>query len=310
MTDPISSPTPEEQAANPTQSDPAPVTDGTANQGEGDANIAPSGDPGTPQEPTEESFTEVDPNTLSAENQESYRNMLTDYKRKTAALADERRTRDAETKDLEYKAKMFEQVQQDEAFVNYYNNRGQVTQGPNQNEQVEQPGNLDSISEDDFSEAFTSKDKFFNLIHKAVEGKSKQLETELTETKTSLRVEKADRFVKEFKQRPEYSDFDQLDKYKFITYQVAMNKPPPNATEKDWERLLTKAYQNAKSVRDDIYTKGYEAGLKRLGQKSKNYSETPTGGTPPVYQSGDPKNISASEAFEMAKRGVRVPQDW
>jgi len=309
MVDKISSPTPEDQAATPPQADPASVTEGTANQGqiEAEQEVDPSGDAGTQQEPTEESFTDVDPSTLSAEGQEKHRNMLTDYKRKTAALAEERRAYEQRIKDLEQKAQIVDQLQQDEDLLNYINKRN--SQGPSQNNQG-QPESLDGITEDEFNEAFTSKDKFANVVKRLVEGERRKLKSELEETKGSLRVEKADRFVKEFKNRPEYSDFDQLDKYKFITYQVAMNRPSPNATEREWEDLLKKAYNNAKAVRDDIYTRGYQAGLKRISEKSNNYSEPPTGGTPPVYQSGDPKNISASEAFEMAKRGIRVPQDW
>ena len=320
MQEQISSPNPDVETANTAPLlpgvDPASVTNGTANQRKSvpQQEDAPDGEPETPQEPTDESFTELDPSTLSAENQTAYKNMLTDYKRKTQALAEQRRATETqlqESREAAQKAALYDQISSDEGFVRYWNTLSQGTGGQTPTAQPEGTTNpMSDLSDEEFADAFTSKDKFMKLVSRMNEGEKAKFSQELSQTNSQLRVETANRFVKEFKTRPEYADFDKLDKHKFITYQVQLHKPSPNSTERDWEKLLKTSYQNAKQVRDDIWNEGYQAGLQRLKAKANNISEPPSVSAGPIASGVDPKKLTGTEAVDMARRGIRVSQEW
>jgi len=315
---PISSPNPDTTTAGQPDInlDPTPVdTPGTANQGQNEPQpqVIPSGEGETPQPPVDESFTEIDPNTLSAENQKAYKNMLTDYKRKTQAVADQRRSIEAnqrEAEELRQKASVYDQISSDEAFIDYWNSLPAQGGATPTGQPTAQQAQALGLSDEDFNEALSSKEGFSKVLERTIKGHSEREKIRQDQLEADLRVQKANQFVRDFKSKPDYTDFDKYDKHKFITYQVALHRPHPKSSEKDWDKLLNGAYSNAKNVYNDIYNEGYQAGIQRLKQKEGNLSETPTRGTGPVYQGGKPKEISTSEAFDLAKRGIRVPQDW
>lgn len=310
----ISSPNPATtpQVGQPLGVDPTPVDAGTANQSQTEAQtqVSPGSDGQTPTSPADESFTELDPNTLSSENQAAYKNMLTDYKRKTQSLADQRRAFDAEQSELKQKATLYEQIAQDDAFVKYWNSLPSdagTTQTP---EATSPEAQSMGLTDEEYNEALSSKEGFSKALQKAAKAHSEREKVRQDQLEADLRVTKANQFVRDFKSNPEYADFDKYDKHKFITYQVALNRPHPKSSEKDWDKLLKGAYTNAKGVYSDIWNEGYQAGLQRLKEKESSFSETPTRAAGPVYASGDTKKLSTQEALDLAKRGIRVPQDW
>lgn len=122
------SPTPSPEAATP---ETAPA------EGEG---TAESG--GEAKEQGAPSFTHVDPNTLSPELRGTYDNMLRDYKSKTGELAEQRKG----LTDSQEKARLYDEISKDEAFVSYWNKPGkQDTPEPNVSQETPK-----EISEDDW----------------------------------------------------------------------------------------------------------------------------------------------------------------
>lgn len=120
--------------------------------------------------PVEDSFTQVDPNSLAPKDRAAHDNMLRDYKRKTADIADVRR-----------KAEAFDAWQ-----ANQERKRAQIT-------------------DDDFNRAFENKEGFQTLIQKAAE----PVVSELKATKQELAATKADLFVKDFKSKhADFDDLD------------------------------------------------------------------------------------------------------
>lgn len=144
-------------AANPAQPDPAAIANGTVtteHNGEAPAasgQAAPVDDGST--------FTDIDPQSLPPKDRANYDNMLRDYKRKTADIADIKR-----------KAEAFDAWQRHQA-------------------------NSQRITDEDYSRAFENKDSFQQFLQKAAE----PVVQELQQTKQELASTKADLFLKDFK---------------------------------------------------------------------------------------------------------------
>lgn len=166
MPDPID-PTPGAMpAANPS-TEPAALNNGTVQN-------EPSGEAletnGQAAPATEDTFTGVDPNSLPPKERAAYDNMLRDYKRKTAEIADVKRKADA------YDAW-----------------------------QRQQAAEKARITDDDYNRAFENKDGFQSILQKA----AAPVLQELTDTKKELRQTKADLFVKDFKAKhADFDDLD------------------------------------------------------------------------------------------------------
>lgn len=122
--------------------------------------------------PVEEgsTFTEVDPQSLPPKERGAYENMLRDYKRKTAEIADVRR-----------KAEAFDAWQ------------------------AQQLAAQQGVTEEDYARAFDSKDSFTQFLQKSAE----PIVQELKQTKQELASTKADLFLKDFKSRhADFDDLD------------------------------------------------------------------------------------------------------
>jgi hypothetical protein len=138
----------------------APVSSGTSDQNGQAATQAQSA-------PAEESFTSVDPKTLSPELQAVYKNLQADYTKKTMSVADVRKKADA-----------YDQVSKDQRFVDYWNglNRAQKAEVKEQKAEVEKRLG-EKITDEEFTKGFTDKDAFLSLqerVIKEVMGKTQK----------------------------------------------------------------------------------------------------------------------------------------
>lgn len=156
MSDP-NDPTPQaEDVATPAMPEPTEPTTGTVENVNGEAPEVTG--QAAPVDPT---FTDVDPNSLPPKERGAYENMLRDYKRKTAEIADYRRKAEA------YDAWVAKQSTQQR------------------------------ITDDDYNRAFESKDGMTQFLQKAAE----PVVQELQQTKMELAATKADLFIKDFKSK-------------------------------------------------------------------------------------------------------------
>jgi hypothetical protein len=120
--------------------------------------------------PAEETFTDVDVKSLPPKERAAYDNMLRDYKRKTAEVAEIRR-----------KAEAFDAWQ------------------------TQQAAERAKVTDEDFNRAFESKEGFQSLIEKA----ANPVVQKLNATEKELRETKADLFVKDFKAKhTDFDDLD------------------------------------------------------------------------------------------------------
>lgn len=164
MPDPID-PTPTAvQAATPAIPAPAEPVNGTVT-----TNSSEAPDVAGQAAPADETFTNVDPNSLPSKERAAYDNMLRDYKKKTAEIADLKRRADA-----------YDRWQHEQAAAQ-------------------------RITDEDYSRAFESKDGMQQFLQKAAE----PVVEELRQTKAELAATKADLFLKSFKsQHADYDDLD------------------------------------------------------------------------------------------------------
>lgn len=277
------SPTPTATTATPAMQEPMatngtvqtqPVSDAPSTTG---AQTAPDGD----------TFTSVDVNSLPPELKAKYDSMLSDYKRKTGEIADRRREIDT----IEQKAKAYDQVSSDPAFVQYWNNLSK----PQQAQVREDAG----ISDQEFNQAFESKENFAKFINKVAQVSTAQSQQEITNLK-------ADLMIKDFKGRN--PDFDQLNEDKFIEIQIKADPRTYTNDPKQWERALGDAVQNARSVRSKLIEAGRREGLARVSEKVSQSTNPPTASPEQLYPGGDPSKLSVAEAVDLAKRGIKVPR--
>jgi len=120
--------------------------------------------------PVEDSFTEVNAQSLPPTERAAYDNMLRDYKKKTAGIAEIRRKADA--------------------FDAWQRQQAAAQRGP---------------TKEDFEQAFNDKDAFTNFLNKAAE----PVVQELRQTKQELAATRADLFVKDFKAKhADFDDLD------------------------------------------------------------------------------------------------------
>lgn len=268
-----------------------------------DVNVSDAGLPEDQGAP-DATFSQVDPQTLPPELKSKYDSMLSDYKKKTADLAQQRREAQASLD----KAKLYDQIASDEAFVTYWNN---LSQKEHQKEQQRQPDGQPrelagfQLSEQDYQKAFESPQGLADVLQRAIVSVNENLKNEIKTVQQENLVRKAGEFINEFSTRPEYSEFKKLNKHGFITYQLRAN---PAKTEKEWEPRLKWAYDNAKKVYSDIYQEGYQAGLGRMTEKTKGSTMVPSAGADKFYAGGDPKKLTVREALELATKGIRVQQ--
>jgi len=282
------SPTPADpKAATPPPADPEVGIEGTATKDPGEA-ITENPEQTAPSD----TFLSNDPNSLPPELKSHYNSMLSDYKKKTTEVADKRR----EVESLEEKARLYDQVAGDEAFVNYYNDQIKKSPGSQSTPPQEEAG----ISDDEFNKAFESKEQFMNLVKRA----SSTMQKDLQANQNELKVQKANAFLRDFKESPGHEDFKKLDRHGFITHDILMNRP---RSEKEWGTRLESAYKKAQKIYQDIHEEGRTSALTRIQEKVQSSSETPATSPTNVWPGGDPTKLSVAEAVDLARRGIKVP---
>lgn len=118
--------------------------------------------------------------------------------------------------------------------------------------------------------------------------------------KKEVDVLKANLLVKDFK--ASHPDFDELDKDSLITGYIQLNPPK---TEKEWGNTLEKAYKYAAGLKTRWIEEGKKQGLQRVSEKAEQAALPPSSSTQNTF-TGDPSKLSVSEAFALAKKGIRV----
>lgn len=242
----------------------------------------------------EDTFTQVDVKKLSPEMQAIHKSMLTDYKKKTSEVAQSRKEieqRRKEFQGLEEKAKTFDRISSDPAFTDYWNglSKAQQTQAK------EEAG----ISDQEFNQAFESKENFSKFIQKVAQTVSKTSEQEIVNLKSDL-------MIKDFKAKN--LDFDSLNEDRMIEIQIKADPRSYTNDPKQWQACLEDALKNARVVSNKWVEKGRKEGLARVSEKVSQSTNPPTSSTDQIYPGGEAKNLSVSEAVDLARRGIRVPR--
>lgn len=288
------SPTPEAPTATPVASpEPAQAT-GTAKTGSQASGAAPSQD----------TFLSGDPSTLPPEIRGHYDNMLKDYKKKTEAIAE-----------LRKKAETFDRLNQDPRVAGYLQGLSSQQKADFQTQKAEAEVNLgQTISDEEFLAAFQSKETFLKFLEKTATHLNAKSQKEINELKAERQVAKAGDIVQSFATeagpdgkplRPDFWALDQEDG--LITGYLNVN--PPNS-EADYSVKLNEAYTWAKSMTQKYYEKGKAEALTVIQKKAGNSTEMPTNSAKNAYTGTDPKKLDAAEAVALAKKGIRIPQNY
>lgn len=292
----VMNPTPEAPAANPAPTqDPAPASSGTVQQNGSDAAGAA---------PSEESFYSGDPNSLPPELQQAYKNMLKDYKMKTTSVADMRK-----------KAEAFDKVTSRSDFKDWWGNANKQQKAEFKDQKAEVEKTLgQKITDERFQKAFETKDGFLELIAEVAKEIGGKSQAEIQDLKKQVSLKESQDLTQSFATevgkdgkviRP---DFDDLEENSLISGYLAVNKPE-NGTAQAQLAKLNEAYSWAQSVSKKYFEKGKAEGLQIMQQKAATSTERPTQAAKGAYTGSDPKKLSASDAYQLAKKGIRVPRD-
>lgn len=275
-----------------------PVSAGTLEGQSGQA--SPQGQSAT----AEESFSNIDPKTLSPELQAVYKNLQADYSKKTQSIADARK-----------KSEAYDKIVSRPDFKDYWSgmNRQQKTDFKEQKAEAEKRLG-EKISDDEFTKAFSSKDSFLELLSRAVKEETAKSQSEIAELKQYKTVNEASSIVEAFATekgkdgQPVRPDFYGLDEDQLITGFLQVNKPENNSREAYLQKL-NDAYGWAKQVSHKYYEKGKAEALQIIQKKAATSTEPPTQAAKGAYTGPNPKNMSVREAMDLAKKGIRVPRD-
>lgn len=256
--------------------------------------------------PAEEQFTTVDPSTLPPELQAVYKNLQADYTKKTMSVADIRKKADA-----------YETLTKDQKFVDYWKGMNQTQKADFKEQKAEAEKTLgQKISDERFQKAFETKDGFLELIAEVAQemGGKSQKKIEQLEQKLSLKdaQDAVDSFATEMGKdgKPVRPDFYNLDEDSLITGFLQLNMDPSKGISgAEYNQKLNEAYSWAKNVSQKYYEKGRVEALQTIQRKVAASSEPPTGAAKGAYSGPDPKKITPAEAYQMAKKGIRVPRD-
>lgn len=237
--------------------------------------------------PVEDTFTQVDVKSLSPELKAKYDSMLSDYKKKTSEVAQRRKELDG----LEEKAKTFDRISSDPAFMDYWNGLSKTQQ----TQAKEEAG----VSDQEFNQAFESKENFSKFIQKVAQGATAGSQQEIINLKSDL-------MIKDFKAKN--PDFDSLNEDRMIEIQIKADPRSYTNDPKQWQACLDDALKNARNVSNKWVEKGRKEGLSRVSEKVNQSTNPPTASTDQIYPGGEAKNLSVSEAVDLARRGIRVPR--
>ena len=254
--------------------------------------------------PAEESFSNIDPNTLPPELQAVYKSLQADYTKKTMSIADVRK-----------KAEAYEGLSKDQRFVDYWKglNKAQKADFKEQKQEVEKKLG-EKISDEEFTKAFDSKESFLSFMERLQQMGNEKSQKKIETLEQKLSVKEAQDVVESFATeigkdgKPARPDFYQLDEDQLITGYLNVN-PPENTSSEAYVAKLNEAYSWAKNLSQKYYEKGKAEALQIIQKKSAASTEPPTTSSKGAYTGPDPKKMTARDAIELAKKGIRVPRD-
>ncbi len=254
--------------------------------------------------PAEESFSSIDPKTLPPELQAVYKNLQSDYTKKTMSIADVRKKADA-----------FDKVRSRSDFNEWWTGASKGQKADFKEQKAEAEKRLgEKISDEEFTKAFASKDDFLSFLERVVQDRSEKSQKKIDRLEQQLSVKEAQDVVESFATevgkdgkavRP---DFYQLDEDQLITGFLNVN-PPENTSQQAYVAKLNEAYGWAKATTQKYYEKGKAEALAIIQKKAAGSTEPPTQAAKGAYTGPDPKKMSVRDAMELAKKGIRVPRD-
>lgn len=254
--------------------------------------------------PAEESFSNIDPKTLPPELQAVYKNLQSDYTKKTQSVADVRK-----------KAEQYDQLSKDQKFIDYWNGLSKQQKAEYKEQKAEAEKRLgEKITDDRFTKAFESKDGFLDLIAEVVKETSAKDRKEIEALKQYKTVNEASSIVEAFATekgtdgKPLRPDFYALDEDGLISGFLKLSAPEKGYTAEEYPAFLDKAYNWSKTLSQKYYEKGKQEALTRIQQKVSTSSNPPTQAAKGAYTGPEPKKMTVREAMDLAKRGIKVPQ--
>lgn len=268
----------------------AATSNGTASASSG--TTQPSGEAGQGATGSENFLPQgVDINTLPpavrAELDRINKEMVRGFTAKTQELAEQRKKYEGYDT-YKQKADLYEQIASQEEFVRQWN------------EYVKKVGGQGQAGQGDPNDP------------------NVKLQAEVQEIKTELERAKAGEIVEAFSSAKDektgellHPDFEALHsvviggnekvgEYSLLRAAVDL---APGATQQE---RLANGYKAAKAVRDAILEEGRKQGMGKMLARARNSSEAPTLSTEKGVFTGDPKNLSAREARELAEKRVVV----
>lgn len=252
--------------------------------------------------PVEESFSTIDPKTLPPEMQAIYKNLQSDFTKKTQSIAETRK-----------KAEAFEKLSSDQRFVDYWNNASKTQKAEFKAEAEKQVGR--KLSEEEFQKAFESQDAYEAAHRKMIREELAESQKEIQALRQQVQVKEASDIVDNFATeldpksgKPIRPDFYALDEDKLISGYLNVN-PPSDRSAEAYTAKLNEAYSWAKAITQKSYEKGKAEALQIVQKKAASSTQVPTNGSKSAYTGADPRKLSVKEAYELAKQGIRVPRD-
>lgn len=278
----------------------APVSNGTLEGQSGQA--AGSGQSAT----AEESFSNIDPKTLSPELQAVYKSLQADYSKKTQSIADVRKKADA-----------YDQVSKDKRFVDYWKGLNQPQKAEFKEQKAEVEKTLgQKFTDEEFQNGFKDKNSYLAMQEKIAQMAFEKSQKQIEKLEQQLSIKEAKDVINDFAMetgkdgKPLRPDFDKMDEDGLINGFVRLSiDPSKGLSSAEYANKLQEGYDFAKRVSQKFYDQGKAEALKIIQAKAASSTEPPTNAAKGAYTGPDPKKMSVRDAMDLAKKGIRVPRD-
>lgn len=254
--------------------------------------------------PAQDSFTDIDPETLPPELQAKYKSMLADYTKKTMGVAE-----------LRKKADTYDQLARDKRVVEFVNGLSKQQKADFKDQKAVEEKRLgEKITDEEFAKGFQTKDDFLTLMERVVNEATGKSQKEINELKNYKSVNEAQNIVDQFataqdkEGNPLRPDFAKLEEDQLISGFLSIN-PPEDHSQGSYTRRLDEAYAWAKNLSQKYYEAGKAEALKIVQAKAATSTNPPTQAVKGAYTGPDPKKLTTREAMDLAKKGIRVPRD-
>lgn len=262
--------------------------------------------------PAQETFTDIDPKTLSPDDLSKYNHMLRDYTAKTQQYAELRKKYEGVDIDA-----LKQKAEQADRFEQLLRQQQMAQTEPQEEVSPENDPELLAL----WQEGQTDPAKAIEFHRRVAEKEAQGTKKIAEEAKQAVLDARAEAILDSFidavdpktgqKLRPDFGEINETGLIQLAFDRMLQGRPKdrsgnPILPEKEWGRAMETSYQEAKKTYEAIFERGYKSALAKQQEKVSASTERPTASTQSDIENITPekaKKLSVADAVRLARQG-------